>query len=331
MSIVQEIRCSNCGAPISFEPGEIIATCKYCGYTVVIETGKAFTFEHSMLLNKYDPMQIEEVVKSWMNTGFLKPPDLARKSRILEKSLIYIPFWIITAEAETTYKGIFERITPAVVKEGQIKKKYNWLILARKATEFPTKEYDVPLEGKIPYDFRKIEGYAKILNSEIDKDEALEQVRQKVKDDCLGRFGGVVPVAEEGGKGALYAFFTNSFEVCRGKWRLSRLEEIASKNGTGYVLEGKVLRHKERKDVVQGVLDFRASPEEDVVVALLSAGSNDRLDVGQAVEKRTREMVLLLDAPRNPISLGRTERILQVQFFFDKDIARSILEQIKKM
>jgi|GEM_PF-3005949 len=163
------------------------------------------------------------------------------------------------------------------------------------------------------------------------KDEALEQVRQKVKDDCLGRFGGVVPVAEEGGKGALYAFFTNSFEVCRGKWRLSRLEEIASKNGTGYVLEGKVLRHKERKDVVQGVLDFRASPEEDVVVALLSAGSNDRLDVGQAVEKRTREMVLLLDAPRNPISLGRTERILQVQFFFDKDIARSILEQIKKM
>ena len=182
MSIVQEIRCSNCGAPISFEPGEIIATCKYCGYTVVIETGKAFTFEHSMLLNKYDPGQIEEVVKSWMNTGFLKPPDLTRKSKITEKSLIYIPFWIITAEAETTYKGIFERITPAIIKEGQIKKKYNWLILARKATEFPTKEYDVPLEGKIPYDFRKIEGYAKILNSEIDKDEALEEAKEEIEE-----------------------------------------------------------------------------------------------------------------------------------------------------
>ncbi|MGC8895186.1 MAG: hypothetical protein ACP5LB_00255 [Candidatus Bathyarchaeia archaeon] len=182
MAIVQEIRCSNCGAPISFEPGEIIATCKYCGYTVVIETGKAFTFDHSMLLNKYDPAQVEEVVKSWMTSGFLKPPDLARKSKIIEKSLIYIPFWIITAEAETKYKGIFERIAPAVIKEGQIKKEYNWLILARKATEFPTREYDVPLEGKIPYDFRKIEGYARTLNSEIDKDEALEQAKQEIEE-----------------------------------------------------------------------------------------------------------------------------------------------------
>ncbi|MGQ9530890.1 MAG: hypothetical protein ACUVQX_04895 [Candidatus Bathycorpusculaceae bacterium] len=182
MAIVQEIKCSNCGAPISFEPGEIIATCKYCGYTVVIETGKAFSFEHSTLLNKYDPTQIENIVKGWMNSGFLKPPDLAKKSKIIEKSLIYIPFWVITAKAETTYKGIFERITPAVIKEGQIKKNYNWLVLARKATEFPTKEYDVPLEGKVPYDFRKIEGYAKTLNSEIDKDEALEQAKEEIEE-----------------------------------------------------------------------------------------------------------------------------------------------------
>ncbi|MEM3673700.1 MAG: hypothetical protein QW468_05730 [Candidatus Bathyarchaeia archaeon] len=148
MAIVHEIKCSHCGAPLPFEPGEMVATCKYCGYTTVIETGKAFTFEHSMLLNKYDPTQIEELAKSWMQSGFLKPPDLAKKSKIIEKFLIYVPFWIVTAEAETTYKGIFERITPAVVKEGLIKKKYNWLILARKATEFPTREYDVPLEAK---------------------------------------------------------------------------------------------------------------------------------------------------------------------------------------
>ncbi|MGQ9625106.1 MAG: hypothetical protein ACUVT9_07030 [Candidatus Bathycorpusculaceae bacterium] len=182
MAIVHEIKCSHCGAPLPFETGEIVATCKYCGYTTVIETGKAFTFEHSMLLNKYDPAQIEELVKSWMQSGFLKPPDLAGKSKIIEKSLIYVPFWIVTAEAETTYKGVFERITPAVVKEGQIKKKYNWLILARKATEFPTKEYDVPLEGKVAYDFRKIEDYAKTLNSEIDKDEALEKAKEEIEE-----------------------------------------------------------------------------------------------------------------------------------------------------
>jgi DNA-directed RNA polymerase subunit RPC12/RpoP len=182
MSIVSEISCSHCGAPISFEPGEIIATCKYCGYTVVIETGSPFTFEHSMLLNKFDTTTIEESIKDWMRTGFLKPSDLARKSKITEKNLIYLPFWVVSVEVTSNYKGIFERITPAVTKEGVIEKQYNWLVLARKATEFPTREYNVPLEGKIPYDFRKIEGFAKTLNSEVDKDEALELAKQQIEE-----------------------------------------------------------------------------------------------------------------------------------------------------
>lgn len=182
MSIVQEITCSHCGAPISFEPGEIIATCKYCGYTVVIETGKAFSFEHSMLQNKYDLTEIEEPIKNWMRAGFLKPSDLARKSKIMEKTLIYLPFWVMSVEAESDYKGIFERITPAVVKEGEIEKKYDWLVLARRATEFPTREYDVPLTGKVAYDFRKIEAFAKVLNSEIEKNEAGELAKQQIEE-----------------------------------------------------------------------------------------------------------------------------------------------------
>jgi len=182
MSIVQEIMCSHCGAPISFEPGEIIATCKYCGYTVVIETGKAFTFEHSMLQNKYDLTEIEEPIKNWMRAGFLKPSDLAKKSKIMEKTLIYVPFWVVSVEAESDYKGIFERITPPVVKEGKIEKKYDWLVLARKATEFPTREYDVPLTGKVTYDFRKIKAFAKVLNSEIEKNEALELAKQQIEE-----------------------------------------------------------------------------------------------------------------------------------------------------
>ena len=182
MSVVQEIHCSHCGAPISFKPGEILATCTYCGYTVVIETGQTFTFEHSMLLNKYDPTQIEEPIRNWMNSGFLKPPDLAKKSKIAEKNLMYLPFWVVSVEVTSTYKGIFERITPAVVKEGKLEKEYDWLVLARKATEFPARDYEVPLEGKIPFDFRKVEAFAKILNSEIDKNEAVELAEQQIEE-----------------------------------------------------------------------------------------------------------------------------------------------------
>lgn len=181
MAVAQNIRCSHCGAPVEFKPGEIVATCKYCGFTTVIETGEAFNFEHSLLLNKFDEKQIEDPIHDWMGSGFLKPGNLAKKSKIAEKNLVYLPFWVVSVEASSSYKGIFERIAPAIVKEGKIEKEYNWLVLAREAAGFPTREYDVPLEGKIPYDFRKIEGFAKVLNSEIEKDEAMELAKQQIE------------------------------------------------------------------------------------------------------------------------------------------------------
>lgn len=135
-----------------------------------------------MLQNKYDLTKIEEPIRNWMRAGFLKPSDLARKSKITEKTLVYLPFWVVSVEAESDYKGIFERITPPVVKEGKIEKKYDWLVLARKATKFPTREYDVPLTGKVAYDFRKIEAFAKVLNSEIEKNEAVELAKQQIEE-----------------------------------------------------------------------------------------------------------------------------------------------------
>jgi len=181
MGIVDEIKCSHCGAPISFQPGELLATCKYCGFTVVIETGQTFTFEHSLLLSAFDQVQVETRVRSWMREGFMKPSDLARKAKLTGRELIYLPFWVVSVEAKSSYRGIFERISPAVMKEGVIEKDYDWLVLARKATEFPTREYQVPLEGKIPFDFRRIEGFAKVLNSEIGKDEAEEQAKAEIE------------------------------------------------------------------------------------------------------------------------------------------------------
>ena len=183
MSVVNEIKCSHCGAPLTFEPGEMLATCKYCGYTVLIETGEPFTLEHSLIINKFDQTQVEEPIRDWMRGGFLKPSDLAKKAKLTEKNLVYVPFWVVSVQATSTYKGVFERIAPAVSKEGKIEKEYDWLVLARKTAMFPTREYEVPLEGKIPYDFRKIEPFARVLNSEIDKTEAEEQTRQEIDEN----------------------------------------------------------------------------------------------------------------------------------------------------
>ena len=179
--VAKEVSCSHCGAPVEFKSGEIVTTCKYCGFTTVIQTGKAFNFEHSLILNNYDAVRMENCVRAWMSSGFMKPGDLAKKSKIVEANLVYLPFWVVFCVATTTYKGIFERISPPVMKDGQIEKEYNWLVLARKATVFPTREYIVPLTGKIPYNFQKIESHAKVLNSEVDRDETLEIAKQQIE------------------------------------------------------------------------------------------------------------------------------------------------------
>jgi hypothetical protein len=179
--IVKEISCSHCGAPLSVKPGEIIVTCKYCGFTGAIETGKAFEFEHSLIVNGYSNTQIAESVQSWMRASFAAPRDLASKATIVESSLLYLPFWVIVTEASSHCKGIFERISPAVTTEWDIQNNYDWLVLARRGVDFPTRSYEIPLDAKIPYDFTKIEANAKVLNAELDATEAAEIARTEIR------------------------------------------------------------------------------------------------------------------------------------------------------
>ena len=181
MVVAQNIKCSHCGAPVEFKPGDLISTCNYCGFTVIIETGKAFNFQHSMLINKFSKEKIESIIRQWMTSGFIKPSNLNQKSKFLELDLIYLPFWVASILSKTTYKGIFERISPPVTKDGALEKEYNWLVLARETTDFPTREYNIPLEGKIPYDFKKIEAFARIINSEINREEAIRIAKQDIE------------------------------------------------------------------------------------------------------------------------------------------------------
>ena len=179
-SVINEINCPHCSAPLKFNPGEIVVLCSYCGYTSVIDTGQIFTLERAMLLNPYNPNQAVEQLREWMRSGFLKPNDLANRSKITENSLRYLPFWIVPMKVNTSFKGIFERMGPSLTKEGRIEKNYDWLILGRRGSIFPTREYDVPLTGKIPFDFRRIESFAQVLNSELSQADAVDMAKQEV-------------------------------------------------------------------------------------------------------------------------------------------------------
>ncbi len=181
VAITKEVACPHCAAPLQVQPGEIIVTCKYCGFTSFIETGKAFEFEHSLILNSIQAPQVFKLVQSWMANSFIAAKDLQKKSVLTEQNLIYLPIWVVSAEAQTHYKGIVERITPPEQQEGDISDRYDWLVLARRQSNFPIRSYHLSLAGKIPFDAARIESGAKILNSEMDSDEAVAQARDEIE------------------------------------------------------------------------------------------------------------------------------------------------------
>ena len=78
---------------------------------------------------------------------------------------------------------MLERISPPTTRKGTIQNDYDWLVLGRKAAEFPTREYKVPSEGKIPFDFTKIEPQAIFLNSELDSSEAILHAKDEVQEN----------------------------------------------------------------------------------------------------------------------------------------------------
>ena len=181
--IVSEIGCPNCGAPLKLSPGELVATCRYCGYTSVVGANTPFQLEHSLILNNFDNPRITQDLQEWMKSGFMKPGDLAKKSRTTMIELRYLPFWLVPLTATSTYEGVLERITPPTPRKGTIQNDYDWLVLGRKAAEFPTRDYKIPAEGKIAFDFTRIESQAKFLNSELDSTEAIVHAKDEVEEN----------------------------------------------------------------------------------------------------------------------------------------------------
>ncbi len=181
--IVSEINCPNCGAPLNLSPGEIVATCRYCGYTSVVGANTPFQLDHSLILNELDTVRVTQDLQDWMRSGFMKPGDLAKKSKITLMELRYLPFWVVPLTATSAYEGVLERISPPMSRKGTIQNDYDWLVLGRKAAEFPTRDYRVPAEGKIPFDFTKIEQQSKFLNSELDSQEAVQHAKGEVEEN----------------------------------------------------------------------------------------------------------------------------------------------------
>jgi len=179
VEIVEKVNCPSCGAPLKIKAGEIVVTCEYCGTAVNLKAERSFVLRHSIIPNKYSKEEIEKLVRSWMRAGFAMPENVARKARFEQVRLVHLPFYVVTAHAVTKYQGVFTRTGRPRDVEDTIAKDYQWTVLGRRVSQFPEREYKIPLSGKSSFDLSLVQG--EFLNAELDEGDAEEKGRAEIE------------------------------------------------------------------------------------------------------------------------------------------------------
>lgn len=177
--IVEKVSCPSCGAPLKIKAGELVIICEYCGTAVNLKAEKPFLLKHSIIPNNYSEEEIQNLVRAWMRSGYAMPENLARRARIKQARLVFLPFYVVTVHAATDYEGVFTRTGGQRRVKDTITGDYQWIIVGRRSTQFPEREYRIPLSGKASFDLSLVQG--EFLNAEIDEDEAQERARTEIE------------------------------------------------------------------------------------------------------------------------------------------------------
>lgn len=178
--LVESINCPRCGGPLKLTTGEVIVTCPYCGSAVRLRGDKPFLLRHSMLASRLDRAGAEAAIASWMSGGVMKPDDLRRASRITSLECVYVPFYVFEVDATTDYAGVLTRTGTNERRTGKLVRNYFWKILGRRSGEFQVADYHIPLAFKVPFDTTAMVRDARMLNAEVDEDEAERIAREAV-------------------------------------------------------------------------------------------------------------------------------------------------------
>ncbi len=178
--LVESINCPHCGGPLSLTTGEVIVTCPYCGSMVRLRGDKPFLLRHSMLAAKVDLAGAQTAIAGWMEGGVMKPDDLRRASRITSLECVYLPFYVFEVDATTAYAGVLTRTGTNERRSGDLVRNYFWKVLGRRSGEFEVADYHIPLALKVPFDTTAMVRDARMLNAEVDEDEAARIAKEEV-------------------------------------------------------------------------------------------------------------------------------------------------------
>ncbi|MFX1566138.1 MAG: hypothetical protein ACFFCH_09120 [Promethearchaeota archaeon] len=196
------LKCQSCNAPLAVSPDDVIIVCAYCGFTSTIEGEKIEN--HFVLEPTINAGEIRDTVTKWVGRG--------GKARVTESHLRFVPFWVESMHAFTSYQGYkkhteTEYYTDSQGKrrsrtkteyepiQGQFNENRSVNVLCRRGATFYSlgeldKALHVTKRGIQPFDYNAItaiESKPLFLNSELIDADAYEIAETFVAQDHRSR------------------------------------------------------------------------------------------------------------------------------------------------
>lgn len=143
---MHEIACPACNQPAQYDIRDYLFTCRVCSVTfrMDLESGqKSLYGDHFIIPNTLDALAVKGLVIEWLKRLHHSPNDVEREYFVVDIKGFSIPYWVVSLEAHTAWKGLVQkRRLPHSIdggpgsnflfEEDNFRRSYRWAISARR-------------------------------------------------------------------------------------------------------------------------------------------------------------------------------------------------------
>lgn len=139
-----ELACPACNSPSQYDFTDYLLMCPFCSCTFRLDhdSGQKEIFgDHYIVSNTSNQAQVKSLVLEWLKRLNHKPGSTDREYFVVSITGLSIPFWIISLEAHTAWKGLVRRQARSrleqrpggeyLIEQEQYKRNYRWAVSAR--------------------------------------------------------------------------------------------------------------------------------------------------------------------------------------------------------
>ncbi len=140
---MHELTCPACGSPSQYNFRDYVLSCTFCSasFRFDAESGRKDLFtDHYIIPNTFDQVRVKEHVQEWLKRLHHKPGVADKEFVVLDIRGESIPFWVISLEVHTAWKGLVQRNkrptdsklgSEFIPESGNFRRTYRWAINAR--------------------------------------------------------------------------------------------------------------------------------------------------------------------------------------------------------